>query len=314
MRHANLNRKIKILIYLPILLLSACTHKSEIPTVPSWTISSSVLGHTLTISSSPRFAGAICSVNWNGKEFINNDDHGRELQSAASFDGLGECYNPTEAGSEADGKSDTSTSKLLTFSASGNQITSSTQMAFWTNVNQPYPAGCGTDTNIKVAQNTTNLSNYVISKHITVGFSGIANAIEYLVTYHVPDHHTSATFESLTGYLTQDFSSFWTFDPSIRSLTQLSAGPGEQPIPIIFSTIDSQYAMGIYSPDLPQSPFPKLGYGRFRFPSQNTMKWNAVFRRYDTPPGDYNFRMYLVIGSLSDVTTGIVSVYKKFYP
>ena len=47
---------------------------------------------------------------------------------------------------------------------------------------------------------------------------------------------------------------------------------------------------------------------------QHTMKWNAVFRRYDTPAGDYSFRLYVVIGSLSDVTTGMTSVYKKFYP
>jgi hypothetical protein len=209
------------------------------------------LGHRLTISSSPRFAGAISSLNRNGKEFINHGDHGRELQSAATFDGLGECYNPTEAGSAADATSDTSTSKLLSFSTGTNQLKSSTQMAFWTSVNEAYPAGCGIETNIKVAQNTTNLSNHILTKQVAIGFSGIPNVIEYLVTFHVAEHHTSAIFESLTGYLTQDFSSFWTFNPAIRSLTPLSYGPGEQNTPIIFSTADKKYAMGIYSPDLP---------------------------------------------------------------
>jgi len=303
-----------LVLLITFLFFSACVHKPQVPLSTTWSINSDVLGHTLTISSSSRFAGAICSVNWNGKEFINQDDHGRELQSASSFDGLGECYNPTEAGAEANGAGDTSTSKLLSFNASGRQINSSTQMAFWTNPNQPYPAGCGTDTNIKVAQNNTALSNHILTKQITVGYSGIPNAIEYLVNFYVPEHHTAATFESLTGYLNQDFSSFWTFVPATQTLTALSPGPGEQSIPVIFSTADSQYAMGIYSPDLPQQGFSGLGYGRFNFLSQNTMKWNAVFRRYDTPIGNYNFRLYVVVGSLLDVSNGITSVYKKFYP
>ena len=301
-------------IFIAFLFFSACSRKASSPPAQSWSISAEVLGHELTISSSPRFAGAINSLSWNGKEFINQDDHGRELQSAVSFDGLGECYNPTEAGSEADGAGDTSTSKLLYFSPNGNQIDASTQMAFWTRVNEAYPIGCGTDTSIKIAQNTTNLSNHILNKHITIGYSGIANAIEYLVTFHVPEQHTAATFESLTGYLTKDFSSFWTFDPATQSLKQLSAGPGEQNIPVILSTADSQYAMGIYSPDLPQPAFANLGYGRFDFASQNTMKWNAVFRMYDTPVGDYNFRLYVLIGTLSDATAGIASVYRKFHP
>ncbi len=212
------------------------------------------------------------------------------------------------------GAGDTSTSKLLYFIANGNQIISSVQMAFWTRINQPYPAGCGIDTNFKVAQNRTNLSNHILTKHVTIGYSGIANAIEYFVTFHVAEHHTSATFEILTGYLTKDFSSFWTFDPAKQLLTSLSIGQGEQNIPVILSTTDSQYAMGIYCPDLPQLTWSKLGYGRWNFASQNTMKWNAVFRKYDTPAGDYNFRLYLLIGSLSDVTTGMTSVYKKFHP
>jgi len=272
-----------------------------------------VLGHQLTLSSSARFAGAISSLTWNGKEFINTDDHGRELQSASSFDGLGECFNPTEAGSEANGAADTTTSKLLEFIANGNQLKASTQMAFWTSVNEAYPNGCGGNPNIVVAQNTTNLSNHILTKQITIGYSGISNVIQYLVTFHVPEHHTSAVFESLTGYLTQDFSSFWTFDPSTKSLLPLSAGPGEQGTPEIFSTPDQKYAMGIYSPDLPQKTFPTAGYGRFNFYSQNTMKWNAVFRRDDTPIGDYHFRLYVVVGSLHDVTEGMTSVYQKFY-
>ena len=54
-------------------------------------ISAKVNGSMLAIRASGRTAGAIDSVTWRGKEFLNSFDHGRELQSASSFDGYGEC-------------------------------------------------------------------------------------------------------------------------------------------------------------------------------------------------------------------------------
>ena len=144
-------------------------------------------------------------------------------------------------------------------------------MAFWTSVGQPYPAGCGI-TNIQVAQNTTNLSNHILTKRVSIGFSGIPNVIAYQVTFHVAEHHSSAIFESLTGYLTRDFSRFWTFDPATGSLASLSYGPGEQDKPIIFSTPAQNYAMGIYSPGLPEPSFPGLGYARYSYLSQFTVQ------------------------------------------
>jgi hypothetical protein len=53
------------------------------------------------ITTTSRLAGAIHSLQWNGKEFIDSADHGRQLQSACSFDNArhanAETFNPTEA-------------------------------------------------------------------------------------------------------------------------------------------------------------------------------------------------------------------------
>lgn len=71
----------------------------------------------IVITTTGRLAGAIHSLQWNGKEFIDSHDHGRQLQSAASFDCAlakefwAECFNPTEAGSRADGVGEKSSSK-----------------------------------------------------------------------------------------------------------------------------------------------------------------------------------------------------------
>lgn len=58
-----------------------------------WTVANPAAG--LFLSASSRTAGAVDSLVWNEKEFINAWDHGRELQYAVTT-GDGECFNPTE--------------------------------------------------------------------------------------------------------------------------------------------------------------------------------------------------------------------------
>ena len=64
-------------------------------------------GSEIVVTTTSRLAGAIHSVMWKGREFIDSTDHGRQLQSASSFDNSPtappETFNPTEAGSMRDG-------------------------------------------------------------------------------------------------------------------------------------------------------------------------------------------------------------------
>src|SRR6476646_11453169 len=83
---------------------------------------------TISVSTSTKFAGAVSSIKWGGKEYINNWDHGRQLQLDSQFFNRYICYNPYEAGSFEDGQKPTSTSKLLSLSASGNRLEATTQM------------------------------------------------------------------------------------------------------------------------------------------------------------------------------------------
>ena len=89
----------------------------------------------IVITTTTRLAGAIHSVTWNGREFIDSADHGRQLQSASAFDleidGNSETFNPTEAGSRDDGAGPHSTSRLLELSAHDGELRTLTQMAFW---------------------------------------------------------------------------------------------------------------------------------------------------------------------------------------
>ncbi len=265
---------------------------------------------SIKITTSQRVAGAIQSLTWNGKEFIDKADHGRELQSAVTYNGLQECFNPTEAGSEFDAAGSTSSSLLQYIKASGNILETQILPAFWAK------PGSATATCSTGAVNTTLRSAQYFHKKVTIGMSGMNHVIKYDTQVDIPDgeSYSSAQFEVLTGYMPLTFSVFRTYDPSIAQLLPISVGPGEQSLPLIFSTTDDKYAMGIYSPDLPypNQPYPSSGYGRFSFPESNCVKWNQVYRQNNVPAGSYKFHSYVIVGTLSDVTTSMDQLYNYF--
>jgi hypothetical protein len=262
---------------------------------PDLSISGKVNGSTLTLRTSARMAGAIDSITWHGKEFINAHDHGRELQSASSFDGYGECLNPTEAGSAKDGAGPSSSSRLVSGRAHGRTLETTIEMAYWLVPGTPYHTACGSHADFRQAKNETVRSSDTLIKRVTIE----GNVLSYDVTFVTAEDHQSATFEALTGYMPPEFSEFLAYDPATRAIVPLTDGPGEQTLPVILATPDHNFAMGVYSPGLPQKTFPKAGYGRFRFPG--TVKWNAVYREAPVPRGQYHYHCYVMVGTVDDV-------------
>ena len=266
-------------------------------------------GADIVITTTERLAGAIHSLTWNGQEYIDSHDHGRQLQSASNLDTgrrmYGETFNPTEAGSRSDGAGETSTSQLLHLVARDNCLQTTSRMAFWL---RP-----GEESGGHPARNTTTLSDHLLTKRVTIGYRDMPNVIQYDVTFGIPvsEHHTLAQFEAVTGYMPASFKRFQTIDLSSGELHSLTDGPGEQSRPVIFSTASGLHAMGIYSPQQPSSGFENAGYGRWRFASQKVVKWNCVFRirrQEGVSPGDYSFRSYVVVGTLSDVAATIMKL------
>lgn len=271
---------------------------------PDLSISAKANGSILTLRTSARMAGAIDSITWRGKEFINAYDHGRELQSASSFDGYGECLNPTEAGSNKDGPGPDSSSLLLQSKTRGRTLETTIEMAFWWLPGAPYPRGCGAHKDFRQAKNETVRSRDRLVKRVTLGSDGV---ISYDVMFVTAEDHQSATFEAVTAYMPPEFSDFLAYDPATRIVVPLTDGPGEQKLPVILATPDHNFAMGVFSPALPQKAFPNIGYGRFRFLNNpkianwNTVKWNAVFREAPVPRGQYHYHCDVIVGTVDDV-------------
>lgn len=271
-------------------------------------------GSEIVITTTSRCAGAIHSLTWNGKEFIDSADHGRQLQSASNFDAgkqpfFPETFNPTEAGSARDGAGKKSTSKLLELQAKENVLFTRSQMAFW--------LAPGEKSQGHPALNTTKLSDHLLTKEVQIGFKAWKSVLDYRVTFTVPktERHTYAQFEALTGYMPPDFSRFETFDPKSGKLEPLDDGPGEQSRPIVFSTESGSHAMGIFSPDQPSRGFEGAGYGRFRFQAERVVKWNCVFRIRDdggVQPGGFSYRMFVPIGTREDVRLAMAGLHKEF--
>ncbi len=259
-------------------------------------------GSEIVITTTPRLAGAIHSLTWDGREFIDSADHGRQLQSASNFDTgtnfIPEVFNPTEAGSVQDGAGPKSTSRLWSLQAEGNRLETLTQMAFWLRPDgrsQGHPA-----------RNTTALSNHWLKKTVTIGVEGHPNVIAYDATFIVPEGewHTYGQFEAVTGYMPAAFSEFYRYDRKANRLVPLDAGPGEQADPVVLATPDAQFAMGIWSPDQPSPGFEQAGYGRFAFPRERVVKWNCVFRVRNPQgiaTGRYHFRNRVIVGTRESV-------------
>ena len=256
------------------------------------------------ITTTSRLAGAIDSFKWDGREFINSTDHGRQLQSACSFDNTktanAETFNPTEAGSRRDHIGPRSTSRLLSLSVgpTANRLTSRTQMAFW--------LAPGERSEGQLARNTNTLSDYLLAKDVRIGCGRWLQALDYRVTFTVPAgaRHTYAQFEALTGYMPPEFSVFWQFNPSTGKLEPVTDGPGEIPRPIVLATTDGRHAMGIFAPPQLHPGTAGPGYGRWRFIQERVVKWNCVFRVRDAAglrTGEYSYRMLVPFGSVAEV-------------
>lgn len=268
-----------------------------------WFISKSVLGSDLKISASSLYAGAISSLTYRGHEFVNAYDNGREIQSASSFDDMGECFNPTEAGGSYD-KGKKTSSKLLQISVEDDVLETTTDMAFWwapqKRYLKPYKKYCGLRSDLKYAQNKTFTGNHILHKKVSIGYKGIDNVINYQAQFDVPEQHNTAVFEPVAVYLNPEFSVIEGFDTKSGRLVDLSKNSGAQTKPVILSTENGDYAMGIYSPNLPQG---QRAYGRNKFPS--TTKMNCVFREKTIAAKSYDYQCLLVVGNKDEVVDGI---------
>ena len=276
-------------------------------------ITGTIGGKPLVIRTTSRLAGAIDSIKWDGVEFIDSHDHGRQLQSAINADVDGvyhvECYNPTEAGSVVDALGPKTTSRLEFLSTQNGVLSTRTRMAFW--------LAPGMKSGGHLAQNTTLLSNHVLNKQVRIGRPGMDHVLDYRVKFTVPGDrpHKYLQIEALTGYMPWSFSEELRFDATTETLVPLLRQDGEQRDPVVLSTPSGSHAMGIFTPERSPAGQPPVGYGRFKFDHDKVMKWNCVFRLRSPAgikPGDYGYQLFVVLGTREDCRRTLAALTREF--
>lgn len=299
----------KLLIALSILVSS--TIHAQIGTPPNKgsesadiTISGMYGNNKIEMTSCGYVAGVICSLKYKNLEFINGRlnvdgspvDHGRQMQSAVSYNKLGEAYNPTQAGSSFfnDGfyPQPTQTSQMLGRWWADNHVGVRVKMGFWNTVWDKYDP-----------YKYYKTSNTEVFTQVTIGVSGFQNVILYKATFAVPAVDliplTFGQFEVTTAYMQTYFNTFYILNDN-GNISPIADIQKEQNKPVIFSTSDGQYAMGIYSPEAPQPEYKEAGYGIWRHPT--CTKMNYVVRVNNLVQGQsYKYRAYYVVGTLSEV-------------
>jgi alpha-tubulin suppressor-like RCC1 family protein len=289
------------------------------------TITATVFGDTLTIRTSNAFAGAISSLRWRNKEFVNIWDHGREFTTAFSAFNRFECYNAYETGSLADGQGPTSSAKLLSLSASGNTLDTNCQMCWYTHSHDATPGDhCGDPANwLPCPQYNGPLSNYLIHKNVKIGYAGMPNVIEYLTDLWIPEVARKGELQTVVAVLPYEFANLRSYDVVSKTYRNVRGIGGEDDSVKVLATGDGAYALGYYSPELLQPYVTESGGFRWGFALPDPIGYPndpdfacagfGGIDRFDTyGPGYRSDRSYLVIGNLDDVRRTLSDLHYQF--
>ncbi|MEN3371116.1 MAG: hypothetical protein V7609_3259 [Verrucomicrobiota bacterium] len=334
----TLQRPTAIVAVTVFLLCGAATIRAQVNGNATINASGLVFGQPLSVGTSSQFAGAVSSIRWGNKEFINNWDHGRQLSLNFQFFNRFQCYNPYETGSWFDGHLQTTSSKLLALTASGNRLENTTQMAWYLHERDSLAPldFCG-DPKFWLAcpAYTGPLSDYLVHKTVTIGFSGtdgtvIPNVIEVLVDLYIPEK-VQKGLNNITAVLPYEFASIRSYDVVSRDYRTVRELSGEDDRIKVMSTADGNYALAFYAPEQLQ-PYDQPGTINFwsnvppdphnpdpKDPTRPDPDFACVqfgsINRYDSynGPGWYpTERAYLVIGNLDQVRSGLIALHLQF--
>jgi len=276
-------------------LLGACSNNPSPPPPPrnlQWTVTN----QTVTVTCDERSGSAIRTVTVRGYQMVQSPDHGAQIQTACSMNGLGEQLNPTEAGSVPDGDKPTSSSKILGVTVSGQTIQASSQLCYW----YPYQG--------------QTLSPITLDKKIELGWNGMWNVIKDSRTLHNPNNYDSCQFECLTGYLNMTMNQLYSFD---RASGQLTLTPYQNSTVFDPTKIVSFYAPATYPilslPDASQAMGVVVGPGMpgtgcWMGAGNYSNKWSSGQGFTPWPPGAYSWNIYMVVGTLEEVRQTMVTL------
>lgn len=271
----------------------------------TWMVSNAVMCVTV----STRDAGAVCSLVYEGLEFVNDHDHGRQLQVAWIYNDLDEAYNPTEAGSDSDGRGPSSTSQLLSVNVEGATLQTQCHPAYWRNLSVPE----------KHRKNTALVTKDLFTKKLTLGHCGDPHVLVFDTTLAVSSELTgppirSVRMEAPTLYSNPKLARHCLFDLTSGELKDVPSRATmknqmnevirrvtRQDLIPILSTHDGRHAVAFFTPQ--RENF--WAYYTHDVPSDDPTnacaKMTAFFKQPAEAGQSYSCRTFIIVGSLTVV-------------
>ncbi len=274
-------------------------------TAETWTVSNTVMRVTV----SARDAGAVCSLVYDGLEFVNDHDHGRQLQVAWINNDLDEAYNPTEAGADSDGGGPRSSSQLLSVNVEGATLQTQCHPAYWRNLSVPE----------RHRKNTALVTKDLLTKRLTLGHRGDPHVLVFDTTVAISSDFTgppisSVRIESPTLYSNPKLAWHCLFDPTSGELKDVSSHATMKNqmnevirrvtrhdlIPVL-STHDQRQAVAFFTPQ--RENF--WAYYTHDVPSDDPTnacgKITAFFKHPVATGQSYSYRTFIIVGDLATV-------------
>lgn len=274
----------------------------------------------VTVQSNAVAGGTTWRWYWNGTQFLNHADYGREIQGAFYFGTS--LLNPNEAGDRLTfsylDQSLKHGSPILRFGNQGNTQFTRAIPLDWD------PSQYGGDQDHPVIWDTL-----VLGKDLTLNFQNLGPVAKYTTHLILPSANRG-TLADPAGYLLSSFNRFWTYDAQSKVLHEVTAAMpdgcassdptvfgGYSFSPdfggIIMSDASGTNAMGIYGVSLSQGgsityfamwKFYCWGDGPSETSSDNTA-WSAVYGNGTDvlfPAGESTYNVYLITDSVQNVT------------
>jgi hypothetical protein len=275
----------------------------------------------VTVQSNAVAGGTTWRWYWNGTQFLNHGDYGREIQGAFYFGTS--LLNPNEAGDQLTfsylDQSLKHGSPIFRFENQGNTQFTRAIPLDWD------PTQYGGDQDHPVIWDSL-----VLGKDLTLNFQNLGPVAKYTTHLILPSANRG-TLADPAGYLLSSFNRFWTYDAQSKVLDEVTAAMpdgcaslsnpnvfgGYSFFPnfggIIMSDASGANAMGIYGVSLSHGGSITY-FAMWRFycwgdgsseTASDTTAWSAVYGNGTDvvfPANESTYNIYLITDSVQNVT------------